>query len=127
MSNLKRIEKVDAKTVLKGWGKEHVFANNERYCGKLLIFTKDGYEGSTHFHLKKHEHFHVLSGLFEIQCINGENASKYFIRLWPGDTIEIPPGQPHRIICEKAGTILEVSTPDSPEDSYRVERGESQV
>jgi hypothetical protein len=33
---------------------------------------------------------------------------------------------PHQIICIEEGTLLEVSTPDSVEDNYRVARGDSQ-
>jgi len=33
---------------------------------------------------------------------------------------------PHQVFCIDAGTIIEVSTPDSVEDNYRVGRGDSQ-
>jgi len=33
---------------------------------------------------------------------------------------------PHRVTCLEAGTILEISTPDSVEDNYRVMPGDSQ-
>ena len=34
---------------------------------------------------------------------------------------------PHQLLCLEQGTIIEVSTPDSIEDNYRVEKGDSQV
>jgi hypothetical protein len=37
-----------------------------------------------------------------------------------------PPLVPHQIECVEEGTIIEVSTPDSVEDNYRVEKGDSQ-
>ena len=37
------------------------------------------------------------------------------------------PLQPHQVICLEAGTIIEVSTPDSVEDNYRVMPGDSQL
>jgi hypothetical protein len=33
---------------------------------------------------------------------------------------------PHQVLCLEAGSIIEVSTPDSEEDNYRVEKGDSQ-
>jgi hypothetical protein len=33
---------------------------------------------------------------------------------------------PHQLMCVEAGSIIEVSTPDSVEDNYRVEKGDSQ-
>jgi hypothetical protein len=35
--NLQTLGKVD-----KGWGFELVFANNDKYCGKLLVFDRVG-------------------------------------------------------------------------------------
>ena len=36
------------------------------------------------------------------------------------------PLEPHQVICLEEGTIIEVSTPDSVEDNYRVLPGDSQ-
>jgi hypothetical protein len=33
---------------------------------------------------------------------------------------------PHQVICLEEGVIIEVSTPDSVEDNYRVRKGDSQ-
>jgi hypothetical protein len=33
---------------------------------------------------------------------------------------------PHQLICVEEGTVVEVSTPDSVEDNYRVMPGDSQ-
>ena len=42
------------------------------------------------------------------------------------ETMRIEPLVPHQIICLQQGTIIEVSTPDSVEDNYRVAKGDSQ-
>lgn len=126
MSNFNKIRKVTPQIVVKGWGKETIFANTDQYCGKLLQFDQAGYEGSTHYHLEKAEHFFVLSGKFKLKIIDPTNANESILDLSVGDVVEIPRGQPHRIICVKAGIILEASTHDSSQDSYRVEKGDSQ-
>ena len=37
-------------TVNKGWGFEIVFANNDKYCGKILVFNKAGAKTSLVLH-----------------------------------------------------------------------------
>jgi len=125
-SNAKLIHKKKPVIIPKGWGREVIFANTQEYCGKLLVFEQEGHEGSMHFHLSKHETFYVLSGKFKLKIINPINADESVLELEAGDSVVIPRGQPHRIVCVEAGTILEASTPDSPTDSYRVAKGDSQ-
>jgi hypothetical protein len=44
-----------------------------------------------------------------------------------GDTWHNAPLEPHQLHCIEAGTIIEVSTPDSVEDNYRILPGDSQA
>lgn len=111
--------------VEKGWGHELIWATNDKYCGKLLKFNK-GAKFSMHFHAEKDETWFVLDGAFIVEYIDTTNASIEFKHLSPGDTWHNPPLLPHRIICIKEGTIIEVSTPDSVEDNHRVLPGDSQ-
>ena len=111
--------------VEKGWGHELIWATNDKYCGKFLKFNK-GAKFSMHFHSEKDETWYVLDGAFIVEYINTADASLQFKHLAPGDTWHNPPLLPHRIICVKEGTIIEVSTPDSVEDNYRVMPGDSQ-
>lgn len=111
--------------VEKGWGHELIWATNEKYCGKLLKFNKDA-RFSMHFHAEKDETWYVLDGKFLVKIINTDNASIIEQELNPGDTWHNPPLLPHQVICLEAGTIVEVSTPDSVEDNYRVMKGDSQ-
>ena len=111
--------------VEKGWGHELIWATNDKYCGKLLKFNKDA-RFSMHFHAEKDETWHVLDGKFKVIVINTANASQTEYVLTAGDTWHNPPLLPHQVICLEAGTIIEVSTPDSVEDNYRVGKGDSQ-
>lgn len=112
--------------VQKGWGSEYIFATNDKYCGKLLNF-KEGAKFSMHFHAEKDETWYVLSGQFEVRYIQTQNAQVKSHILNGGDTWRNEPLEPHQLICLKAGTIIEVSTPDSVEDNYRVMPGDSQA
>jgi quercetin dioxygenase-like cupin family protein len=111
--------------VEKGWGNEFIFASNEKYCGKLLNFHR-GAKFSMHFHAQKDETWYVLSGRFEVRWIDTINASQYEKELVAGDVWHNVPLFPHQLICIEEGTIVEVSTPDSVEDNYRVQPGDSQ-
>ena len=111
--------------VEKGWGHELIWATNDKYCGKLMNFNT-GARFSMHFHATKEETWHVLNGRFEVHWINTKDASKDSQILIAGDTWHNPPLFPHQLICLEAGTIIEVSTPDSVEDNYRVQPGDSQ-
>jgi quercetin dioxygenase-like cupin family protein len=111
--------------VEKGWGHEFIFATNDKYCGKLLKFNKDA-KFSMHFHSVKDETWYVMDGKFKVVCINTANATQYEHELNPGDTWHNPPLLPHQVICIEEGTLIEVSTPDSVEDNYRVMKGDSQ-
>jgi mannose-6-phosphate isomerase-like protein (cupin superfamily) len=111
--------------VEKGWGHEFIFATNEKYCGKLLKFNKDA-KFSMHFHAEKDESWYILSGKFKIVFIETKDASIHDIILEQGATWRNRPLQPHQVICLEEGTIIEVSTPDSVEDNYRVLPGDSQ-
>lgn len=111
--------------VEKGWGHELIWATNEKYCGKLLKFNKNA-KFSMHFHSEKDETWYVLDGKFVVLYIDTSNATQMKKELNPGDTWHNPPLLPHQVICLEEGTIIEVSTPDSVEDNYRVAKGDSQ-
>ena len=111
--------------VKTGWGHELIWATNEKYCGKLLKFNK-GAKFSMHFHAEKDESWYVLDGLFMIKFIETKDASMHEVTLKPGGVWRNRPLQPHQVICLEEGTIIEVSTPDSVQDNYRVLPGDSQ-
>ena len=112
-------------TVQKGWGSEYIFVTNDKYCGKFLNFNT-GAKFSMHFHREKEETWYVLSGKFLVYYIDTKNATMYSKELKPGDTWHNNPLVPHQLVCGEQGTIIEVSTPDSVEDNYRVIPGDSQ-
>ena len=108
----------------KVWGKEIHVANNNRYCGKILELKRDC-RCSIHFHMLKHETFYIVSGyvLMEI-AENGEKKIKYTYKMNIGDVITVPPGTAHRFSGIIDSKIMEVSTTDDIEDSYRLSPSE---
>lgn len=112
--------------VEKGWGHENIWATNEKYCGKLLHFKNDA-KFSMHFHREKDETWYILTGKFIVYWIDTSNAQKFSMELRPGSVWRNKPLLPHQLECIEEGTIIEVSTPDSVEDNYRILPGDSQI
>jgi mannose-6-phosphate isomerase-like protein (cupin superfamily) len=109
----------------KKWGKEIILHNDQDYCGKLLKF-KEGAKFSMHFHIKKAETWYVVKGEFLLKFIDTDDATHYEKRISTGMVVEIGQGDPHQLIALTDGEIFEVSTQHFDEDSYRIEKGDSQ-
>ena len=113
--------------VQKGWGYELIWATNDKYCGKIMVFEKAGTKFSMHFHKEKDETWFVNSGQFKVRYIDTKDAMLYEKDLIEGDVWHNPPLQPHQLeALEDSSSITEVSTPDSVEDNYRIAPGDSQ-
>ena len=111
--------------VEKAWGHEIIFENNEKYCGKLLVFKK-GAKFSMHYHMIKDETWYVQKGEFIYRWINTEEATIQSRKLSVGDAVRIPPGHPHQLEAITSAIMFEVSPQHFDEDSYRVFKGDSQ-
>jgi mannose-6-phosphate isomerase-like protein (cupin superfamily) len=112
-------------TVTKGWGAEEIWVTNDHYCSKFMHFNA-GASFSMHFHRDKVETWLVMSGTFKLVKLDTSNASEVELILLPGMIVHNDPLEPHQLFAITQGTILEVSTPDSVEDNYRVRPGDSQ-
>lgn len=111
-------------TVQKGWGYELWIVNTSDYCAKIL-HMKSGRRMSWHFHKLKTETFYVLEG----QCtllIGAKDAidGAREVEMKVGDKAHIPVGTRHQLIAKEDSKILEVSTPHSERDSYRILKGD---
>jgi len=113
--------------ITKGWGYEVIWASNEHYCGKFLVFTKKDAKFSMHFHKNKDETWFVNDGEFKLRYIDTKTATLYEKPLKTGETWHNPPLMPHQLICTTdTGSVTEVSTMDDPDDNYRVIPGDGQ-
>jgi mannose-6-phosphate isomerase len=103
--------------VSKPWGHEIVFAENERYAGKIL-HLEPGHCLSLQYHERKDETLFVLNG--EVTLTVGTEGSMKEIRLRPGDAHRIRPGVRHRMSAQVAADLVEVSSPEL-DDVVRLE------
>lgn len=107
-----------ARRVDKPWGHEEVFAENERYVGKIL-FVRQGEALSLQYHERKDETLRVLEGRLELTI--GPSIEELEVRvLESGSVFRIRPGTLHRMIGLTDCHLLEVSTPEL-DDVVRLE------
>ena len=104
--------------VEKLWGWEEWIVNNEKYCGKKLVF-KQGYRCSLHFHKIKEESFYVLAGTIYLELESNGNKTARIMHA--GDVEHISIGVIHRITALTDAEVMEFSTQHFDEDSHRVE------
>lgn len=104
--------------VEKPWGWELVWAETERYVGKLL-FVRAGEALSLQYHERKDESWLVREGhaRLELGDVGGE-LEAFEIR--PGDAFRYRPGTVHRVTALEDTLVVEVSTPDL-DDVVRLE------
>lgn len=101
----------------KPWGHELVFAENDRYAGKIL-HLEGGHSLSLQYHERKDETLYVLSGEL-LLSVEVEGQMKEF-RLKTGEEYRIRPGVRHRMGADSACRIVEVSSPEL-DDVVRLE------
>ncbi len=101
----------------KPWGYELLWAQTDRYVGKI-IHVNAGHALSLQYHNRKTETIYLASGklLYEIQ--EGEQLAPK--QLSPGDRIHVPAGTIHRMTAIEDSDIFEVSTPEI-DDVVRLE------
>lgn len=121
--NLQTLGKVD-----KGWGYEIVWANNDKYCGKLLVFERPGAKTSMVFHKDKSKSWFVNAGKFKITFVDVKTGALQEMVIEEGRTVDLAELSPHRLEALVAGSIIyEVGTPDFIEDRFRLGPGDSQT
>jgi streptogramin lyase len=121
--NLQTLGKVD-----KGWGFELVFANNDKYCGKLLVFEQAGAKTSLVFHKEKAKSWFVNAGRFKITFIDVTTGEIKQSELGEGQTADFGQLGPHQIEALVANSIIfEVGTGDYVEDRFRLAPGDTQT
>lgn len=104
--------------VAKPWGYELIWANTERYVGKILHIDS-GHLLSLQYHEKKDETIFVLRGeiIFRVQEPGREREER---RMKQGDSYHVTPGTIHQMEALEDTDLLEASTPEL-DDVVRLE------
>lgn len=100
----------------KPWGYELIWAETDKYVGKVLHITA-GHSLSRQYHNQKDETFLVWTG--EIQLEIGSPVTEV-LYMKAGDTYHCSPKTVHRLIANQDTDVLEVST-SHLDDVVRIE------
>ncbi len=103
--------------VIKPWGHEIVWAETDRYVGKLLHITR-GHQLSRQYHVRKDETFLVKSGEMHLEI--GQGAEMRVLEMHEGDSFHCAPRTVHRMVAVTDVDVIEVSTPEL-DDVVRLE------
>jgi mannose-6-phosphate isomerase len=110
---------VEPRKVEKPWGHELIWAETDRYTGKVL-FVKAGESLSLQFHRSKDESWLVQSGRAKLELGSAGDAVLSEEVIAAGGAFHFRPGTVHRVTALEDTTILEVSTPEL-DDVVRLE------
>jgi len=106
-----RSGRVGVTRVPKPWGHETIWAQSERYVGKILHINA-GHELSVQYHNRKDETVYLLSGEI-VYCVQREGDDILDdMKLKVGESFRITPGTIHQMIAVTDCDVLEVSTPE---------------
>ena len=100
----------EGRRVEKPWGFELVWAETERYAGKLLVI-EEGKRLSLQYHQRKDESILLLRGRMRLELEDASGAMAVE-ELGPGARRHIPPGRRHRFEALERVELVEVSTPE---------------
>jgi hypothetical protein len=112
----------------KGWGYEIVWTNNDKYCGKILIFEKVGAKTSLVLHKEKRKSWFVNAGSFKLTFVNTQTGEIQDVILEEGKTVDLAELSPHQVeALQPNSMIYEVGTTDFVEDRFRLAPGDTQT
>lgn len=97
------------KKVDKPWGYELIWAQTDKYVGKIIHINKGGML-SYQYHEVKDETIYLYSGLMELEIGDGKERRRIILKA--GEGMRIPPLTKHRMIALEDCEVLEVSTPE---------------
>jgi hypothetical protein len=107
-----------------GWGYEIVWANNDKYCGKILVFEHAGKMTSVGFHKERRKSWFVNSGKFKIKYIDPATGIMNESVIEEGKTVDVAELSVHQLEALEANSIIfEVGTTDL-DDRIRISPGD---
>ncbi len=96
--------------VEKPWGHEEIWAETNRYVGKILCISA-GHKLSLQHHEIKDETIRMLRGTMDL-LIEDDDGTMQTLRMTEGMTAHIAPYRKHRMVAVTDVELVEVSTPE---------------
>jgi mannose-6-phosphate isomerase len=107
-----------SRRVDKPWGCELVWAENDRYAGKIIVIDA-GRRLSLQLHHRKDETILVLAGRMVLH-LDDDAGTMTALELGPGDHARVATGRRHRFEAIEPTALIEVSSPEL-DDVVRLE------
>jgi mannose-6-phosphate isomerase-like protein (cupin superfamily) len=108
----------EPRRVEKPWGHELIWAETDRYAGKILVI-ETGRRLSLQYHERKLESIRVLAGRLKL-TLEDAAGNLRSEELGPGESRLVPVGRRHRFEAIERVELIEVSSPEL-DDVVRVE------
>jgi len=103
----------------RDWGMEITWADEETYCGKILIFTQSKNATPFHFHKDTCKSWFVNNGQFIVRWIDTADGKVYQTDLNEGSTFKVNPLTPVSLECIVSGSsIAQTSNKNDSNDYY---------
>ncbi len=99
-----------SRRVDKPWGHEEIWAETDRYVGKILVIL-EGKRLSLQHHRVKDETVRVASGILALE-LEDDAGNIITHELKAGESARIRPGCKHRMRAVTDVEVIEVSTPE---------------
>ena len=99
-----------ARRVDKPWGHELIWAQTDRYAGKVIVI-ETGHRLSLQMHERKDESVYVLAGRLRLHLEDDAGVMREH-DLGPGDHAHVAVGRRHRFESLETVELIEVSTPE---------------
>ena len=105
----------------KTWGYEIVWANNEYYCGKILVFEKAGSKTTLSLSKERKRSWFVQHGRFKLIFIDISTGRGGETIIEEGKTVDIAEMSPHSLEALTPNSmIFEVGMPDNVKDNFKL-------
>ena len=112
----------------KDWGYEIVWASNQFYCGKILVFEKAGSKTTVVIHKNRKKSWFINAGRFQILFTDVKTGKSTATILDEGKTVDIGEMSPHSVEALAPNSmIFEAGTPDDLQDQFRLTPDDTQT
>ena len=113
---LQKLGKID-----RHWGYEIVWANNEKYSGKILVFEKAGSKTTLTLTKERQKSWFVQHGRFKLIFIDIKTGKGGETIIEEGKTVDIAEMSPHSLEALTPNSmIFEVGTADDINDNFKL-------
>jgi dTDP-4-dehydrorhamnose 3,5-epimerase-like enzyme len=78
-----------------------------QHLGYFSLKRGRGYYRGGHYHLKKAEHFYIVSGKLRVELVDLESGERSEAKLCAGQRVTVYPGCAHRFAAETDAQVIE--------------------